>query len=71
MGCWNWVQDFEKAGEYQETLLRIRAAKELHIQPYPNFDGAPAEDIERLLLASSQLDTAQAKRAKEIADNGK
>lgn len=58
-GCWNWLLNDPDADQYNELLLRLSAAKELHIPPTKEcFDDAPASLVEQLLYTSSELNKA-------------
>lgn len=50
--------------EYEELFKRYEAATKLGIRPYTDFDSAPASELERLLLLSTELELAKAEKIK-------
>lgn len=67
-GCGAWIGQFEEIHKFQEYMARYRAAKDLGIQPARNFDDAPVDLLEGLIMVASELPAALREKAKR--ENG-
>ena len=59
-GCWNWLIDDKLAEKFNDILSRLTASKELGISATGKcYDDSPANLVEQLLYANSELNKAQ------------